>query len=169
MGSAPVTVTMATLLVLLLAFVAIGADAQCYPGWIKHGSSCYGIGEENVSWGGAASLCRVFDSNLAEIESSEENDFLKNLALNRSYRALWIGGTDIFSEGQWIWSGSKMPIQEFTDWFPGEPNMADGPSAEDCLQFFAAERMQWNDETCSMTFPFVCEIRLEGEEEVVGR
>ena len=32
----------------------IHSDAQCYDGWVKHGSSCYGFGEDDVTWAGAA-------------------------------------------------------------------------------------------------------------------
>ena len=76
-----------------------------------------------------------------------------------SDKALWLGGTDVFSEGYWVWSGSKVPIQGFTDWFPGEPNHAGGATAEDCLQLFVVENMQWNDEDCRLNTRFVCEIR----------
>ena len=30
------------------------SDARCYHGWIRHRSSCYGFGEDDVTWAGAA-------------------------------------------------------------------------------------------------------------------
>nr|KAG5703315.1 hypothetical protein BaRGS_025557 [Batillaria attramentaria] len=136
------------------------SDGQCFAGWVQFESSCYGFGEDDVTWAGAESLCRIFDSVLAEVETAAENEFLKTMARNRSYSTLWIGGTDVFSEGYWIWAGSKQPLT-FTDWAPGEPNHAGGDTNEDCLQLYAHKGLMWNDEDCRQTTRFVCELRWE--------
>ena len=74
--------------------------------------------------------------------------------------SLWIGGTDVFSEGYWLWSGSKVPVSEgFTDWGPGEPNHAGGATNEDCMQLYAHKSYTWNDEDCRLNSRFVCEVR----------
>ena len=65
----------------------------------------------------------------------------------------------MFSEGYWVWSGSKAPVQGFTDWYPGEPNHAAGADSEDCMQLSGHENMQWNDVSCRLNAHFVCEIR----------
>ena len=74
--------------------------------------------------------------------------------------SLWIGGTDVFSEGYWVWSGSKIPVSEgFTNWGPGEPNHAGGETNEDCMQLYAHKSYTWNDEDCRLNARFVCEVR----------
>ncbi|KAK7475287.1 hypothetical protein BaRGS_00033434 [Batillaria attramentaria] len=132
-------------------------DAQCMDGWVRYENSCYGIGDETVTWGGAQEMCQLFDSSLAEVESSDENGFLKEIARNHSYAAVWLGGTDVFSEGRWIWVGSRKLIESgFSDWYPGEPNAQNG---EDCLQLYRNEHYQWNDNACESTAVFFCETQ----------
>ncbi|XP_076445384.1 low affinity immunoglobulin epsilon Fc receptor-like [Babylonia areolata] len=153
-------------LVVLVVFVNVSVAQEeqlsCYDGWVKFGSSCYGFGEEYVSWAGASSLCQIFDGTLAEIETPEEQNFLKQHAKSNHYPSLWIGGTDIFSEGYFLWSGSKTPVRNgYTSWGPGEPNHLAGDSSEDCMQMYAGHDFGWNDETCDHHSPFVCEVKLE--------
>ncbi|VDI73478.1 Hypothetical predicted protein [Mytilus galloprovincialis] len=64
---------------------------------------------------------------------------------------LWLGGTDMDSEGNWIWDDSKTPLN-LTFWRPGEPNDAGGE--EDCL---ASHTGVWNDIPCTLEAQFVCE------------
>ena len=45
-------------------------------------------------------------------------------------RPLWIGGSDVDSEGNWKWMTSQI-LFNYTDWYPGEPNNYGGN--EDCL------------------------------------
>ena len=66
----------------------------------------------------------------------------------------------MFSEGYWVWSGSKIPVNEgFTNWGPGEPNHAGGETNEDCMQLYAHKSYTWNDEDCRLNARFVCEVR----------
>ncbi|XP_025097818.1 perlucin-like protein isoform X3 [Pomacea canaliculata] len=139
------------------------AATQCPHGWIAYQSSCYGFGSDNVTWAEAQMFCMLFGSNLAEIETPEENEFLKSIARNRNYASLWVGGTDEFSEGFWTWSGSQEPI-EFRDWHVGEPSSSHG--GENCLVLLRIENYQWNDELCKVATKFVCE--LSADEEIIG-
>ncbi|XP_025097816.1 perlucin-like protein isoform X1 [Pomacea canaliculata] len=139
------------------------AAPQCTHGWILYQSSCYGFGDEDVTWEGAQEFCQLFDSSLAEVETSEENEFLKGIARNRNYASMWLGGTDVFSEGFWIWAGSKQPLG-FVDWHTGEPS--NSRPGEDCLMLYKSVNYQWNDGPCNTATKFVCETSVE--EEIVG-
>jgi hypothetical protein len=73
---------------------------------------------------------------------------------------VWVGGTDVFTEGGWVWSASKRPFEGgFTNWAWGEPNHAGGDSNEDCVQLYRHKDYAWNDEDCRLHFPFICEIQ----------
>ncbi|XP_025097819.1 perlucin-like protein [Pomacea canaliculata] len=139
------------------------AAPQCPHGWFLHQSSCYGFGSENVTWQDAQDFCMLFGSNLAEIETHEENEFLKNIARTRNYASMWVGGTDEFSEGFWIWTRSQEPI-EFSDWHVGEPSLSF--YGENCLMLYRPLNYQWNDEKCNVATRFVCE--KSADEEIIG-
>merc|ERR1712141_932218 len=142
----------------LLFFVNISAQ-YCRSGWYYHEGSCYGFGQEDVTWADAEEMCELYQATLAEIDSKAENDFLKGIIKNQTLQAhsVWLGGTDIFSEGHWEWVSRKEPIIEFTDWYPGEPNQSGSPGGEDCLQYFGLQNWQWNDEDCDSKSYFICE------------
>ncbi|CAG5124221.1 unnamed protein product [Candidula unifasciata] len=128
---------------------------NCLPGWHFHGGSCYGFGESQVSWGDAQELCYAFKGKLAEIETVEENMFLKNMAKTRQARLTWLGATDIFDEGTWEWASTGKEIFTFEDWAPQQPDEANG--GEDCLDFFKDANYQWNDSPCDQAANFLCE------------
>ena len=45
---------------------------------------------------------------------------------------------------------------DYTNWAVGEPSESWNGEAEDCVRVYNAG--QWNDDTCSDKFPFVCKI-----------
>jgi hypothetical protein len=70
--------------------------------------------------------------------------------------SMWIGGSDIDSEGNWTWLDHK-PWQ-FNNFVQGEPN---GEEAENCLEMkkqAAGDRPAgwWNDKACSEKRNFIC-------------
>lgn len=79
--------------------------------------------------------------------------YLYNLILKYLSESFWMGGTDEFVEGHWIWI-STMDKMTFTDWGQG---YHDGHgSHEDCLQIQAGGR--WKDAVCSVRSNFICEV-----------
>ena len=71
---------------------------------------------------------------------------------------VWIGGTDSLVEGEWQWvaTGASINDQEFTHWYPGEPNSL-GRVGEDCMDLLHHENYNWNDERCEVHNNFLCE------------
>ena len=70
----------------------------------------------------------------------------------------WIGGTDEFFEGHWLWI-STMQKLSYTDWFPGNPS--DSDSGEDCMEIIVGHNDQttrWNDDNCSKKANFICKV-----------
>lgn len=79
--------------------------------------------------------------------------YLYNLILKYFSESFWMGGTDEFVEGHWIWI-STMDKMTFTDWGQGYHDGHD--SHEDCLQIQAGGR--WKDAVCSVRSNFICEV-----------
>ncbi|XP_048752125.1 C-type lectin domain family 4 member M-like isoform X1 [Ostrea edulis] len=130
-------------------------QASCPPDWTSFGHSCYMAIEQKKSWDSAAMKCIRYGSKLVEIETKDENDFLKNTLLKNKDN-YWTGGIDDVTEGKWFWAVSGSPLN-FTDWNTGEPNNA--LKNEDCLEFskHTGRKKAWNDNRCDKTMKFVCE------------
>lgn len=69
--------------------------------------------------------------------------------------SVWIGGTDRKTESEFIWSKSGNKIN-FTQWLLGNP---DNRNNEDCIEMNALTG--WNDASCDITKPFICEKNLK--------
>ncbi|KAK7478821.1 hypothetical protein BaRGS_00029920 [Batillaria attramentaria] len=132
------------------------AVTSCPDGWTRFQSSCYGVGDEALTFGDAQEVCEWFGGGLAEVESSEENEFIKQLGRSGGYTGTWLGGTDIITEGHWVWLSSKEPIsQGFSDWYPGQPDQGGGD--QDCLVAWKAhDSYRWGDLHCFTTLQFIC-------------
>nr|KAG5703780.1 hypothetical protein BaRGS_009578 [Batillaria attramentaria] len=124
-------------------------------GWDGFQSSCYKLVENAMTWAAAKDHCKSLDGKLAEIESLEENEFVKQLA--RQGESAWLGGHDPESDGSWVWdvSGNSIPLQS-GDWGEGEPS---GNGI--CLQLRKAQNYTWDDVDCDYKLQFVCEISVE--------
>ncbi|CAG5124220.1 unnamed protein product [Candidula unifasciata] len=148
-----------TSLVFFAYIVSLSLDvlAQCNPGWYHFAQSCYAYGESMVTFAAAEEMCKFYSAHLAEIDSATENNFLKSIARNKSSGAVWIGGTDVFNEGTWLWLSTGHRIFNFLDWAPGQP---DDSAGEDCLGLYGVSNYQWNDFICSNLGTFICEIEL---------
>ena len=67
----------------------------------------------------------------------------------------WTGGTDVLTEGEWVWPMTGTPLTLFDDWKEGEPNGHNG--GEDCLEYGTQTTKKWNDNKCNATLKFICE------------
>lgn len=96
---------------------------------------------------------------ISEITSSEEQAFLKELAkshLSRSEPGVWLGGTDAYHEGSWIWDHSQRPMEgSKAYWKKGEPN--NNNNYEDCLHLYKSVDYLWNDILCTYKMAFFCQ------------
>ncbi|KAK7473841.1 hypothetical protein BaRGS_00034892, partial [Batillaria attramentaria] len=71
---------------------------------------------------------------------------------------MWIGGTDLFSEGHWEWAGNRASLIRdglITDWQSGQPG---GNTGENCMVVSRGYRYKWADFNCNRALPFVCEL-----------
>jgi hypothetical protein len=110
-----------------------------------------------MDWVSAVSFCHVFGMTLASLETQEEHDHLLSLAKNLDSQ-VYIGGTDIGSEGQFYWISSGQPIDYPVKWKAGEPNNVE--NTEHCLQLWIeTDGYRINDHVRSGNRqPFICEL-----------
>jgi hypothetical protein len=70
---------------------------------------------------------------------------------------VWIGGTDMFAEGRWVWIETLRSIS-FNNWFTvsggREPH---GGVRENCMVWLHHHGFYWHDLSCSSKRKFVCQ------------
>nr|XP_022293350.1 perlucin-like [Crassostrea virginica] len=164
-----ISVYLALYLTLAALYVRTQALSQCSAPWVPFQSSCYvfatGYPED---WTEAGAFCSRLGAKLAEIETVEENNFLRLHAFEMHAGShFWVGGTDVLVDGQWIWISTQEKMQ-FTDWLPGEPN---GGLREGCLMLVSgSNNYHWNDANCHSQQSFICEKEVEigGNPSIIG-
>ncbi|XP_076073233.1 CD209 antigen-like protein C [Mytilus galloprovincialis] len=150
--------------VVVLCFVS--SISCCKNGWTQFGNKCYFFSHQVEPWSEAMSVCRVFDSKLAEPMTSEESSFI----ISQSQKvggSFWIGISDIIDEDRWIYSTGQEPIK-VNNFQPGEPN---SHTAANCVVLYGPFRGKWADDNCITLHQFVCETNNEsasGQIPVVG-
>ncbi|XP_069120584.1 perlucin-like protein [Argopecten irradians] len=144
-------------LYLILIPVFIQVVRGCPNGWTEYRHSCYMAFFDKQDWSAASTTCHEKHAYLAEVADEQENDFLKELvARYHNHSNYWLGGSDIFVEGDWRWGESDKFIN-YTNWRKGEPNNHH-THGEDCLQaHYNGERFQWMDAQCTVNNNYICE------------
>ncbi|XP_061169441.1 CD209 antigen-like protein 2 isoform X2 [Saccostrea echinata] len=163
-----------TLALFYLVVTALGGT--CNKPWVNHADSCYlFVTHLQENWSEATSMCTELGGFLVEIETAQEDNFLKNYAIHQlqiqpggafGNGSFWIGGTDMLVEGNWFWLSTKQPFA-YTDWYATshEPN---GGIRENCAHLGSHVHFHWNDADCHMLYNFICESESIGGPSVVG-
>ena len=105
-----------------------------------------------MTYAAAISFCKGKNSSLIEeIDSIDQKDFIFDKLQKisgevewqtppgRKYKAWWGGATDEEQEGDWRWTQSGDPVQDFM-WSVGEPN--NHRDDEDYFCFFKAVQVE---------------------------
>ncbi|XP_076086006.1 perlucin-like [Mytilus galloprovincialis] len=131
-------------------------DKVCPNDWDIFQSFCYYFSADERNWTDSKTSCHSQDSMMAEVVSIEQLDFLTAKASEYGSQFYFLGGSDILTEGKWIWTTSQTNFT-VTNWIPGEPNNAQGN--EHCLAMKGAG-YQWNDVKCAMIAACICQRPL---------
>lgn len=113
--------------------------------WLLFNYSCFKAFTEEINWFKAQQNCRVLNSNLTSIHSSEENDFVR-YQVAAFAENVWIGLTNLENMKavyEWVDESNV----SFTNWVPGEPNNLSG--SENCTNLNITSG-QWNDLNCGL-------------------
>jgi cysteine-rich repeat protein len=116
------------------------------------GQSCYMFFSSAQSWQDAAAACSILGAHLASISSSTENTTVQGLATQTS----WVGLTDQFSEGTFVWDEGKNKYVAITysNWGTSQPDNGPGGNA-DCVNINSTGK--WSDVSCAQILPYICE------------
>uniref|UniRef100_A0A8C1GV52 Zmp:0000000924 n=1 Tax=Cyprinus carpio TaxID=7962 RepID=A0A8C1GV52_CYPCA len=120
--------------------------------WIYYKSSFYYMSNERKSWTESRQDCLKKGADLIIINSSEEQDFVKNNTVKREF---WIGVTDIDVEDIWKWVDGSTLTSGF--WASKEPN---GGTIENCAVTYLTrwpDLLGWLDVRCNDAYQWICE------------
>ncbi|GAB1602893.1 uncharacterized protein LOC115211635 [Argonauta hians] len=127
--------------------------------------SCYVFINKEKFWPDARKYCWELGGELVYIHDMETMNFLKRVLnsreLNWNRNGVWIGASDLFREGEWVWTtGDKVT---WTYWAPGEP---DGTlrSFQDCVVIRRTKDWRWFNYHCELMlyhYNFICQFPLK--------
>ncbi|KAL9882736.1 lectin subunit alpha-like isoform 1-T1 [Glossina fuscipes fuscipes] len=114
--------------------------------------------DSKVNWFQAWNECASRNMNLIALDSGEKCKDLAN-AIKKdcdtgTYPRLWLGGTDLATEGQYVWT-STGKLFNYVNWSPGNPDNDRGN--EHCAYIWEKTNFQWNDGNCTIKMGFICE------------
>ncbi|KAK3610569.1 hypothetical protein CHS0354_009006 [Potamilus streckersoni] len=137
---------------------------ECPAGWKRNGKSCYFFSISKETWIRAKRACENMGGHLATLATVAEDAFvssyLKSIQSHLSDgKYVWLGGHDLFSEGQWKWVTGE--TFSYTNWRKGGENgQVQNPDnamgMEHCLDWSNG----WNDNICHHKHHFLCENDL---------
>ncbi|XP_060635893.2 asialoglycoprotein receptor 1-like [Anolis sagrei] len=135
-----------------------GTRSGCCPkNWLQFQESCYWMSSGTLSWENAKRNCERKNSHLLIFNSPEEKRFI----YQRRSSSTWIGLTDVTGDWKWV-DGSSYTLNR-DDWQPNQPDHWYGHNlggGEDCVHLTSDGA--WNDNHCSRSFYWICEMELKG-------
>ncbi|MBN1797723.1 MAG: caspase family protein [Spirochaetales bacterium] len=130
---------------------------------LEYGGHTYYISKQRETWQEAKKICEQNGGHLVTITSSEENNAIINVI--KSYKPnanIWIGFTDIDSEGRWKWVTGERT--SYTKWDQHQPDNGGGNYQEDCaaimviLEYWVKNIYSWNDAPANDKNLFILEM-----------
>ena len=126
----------------------------CADEWTKFDGRCYRYSGDNtkVLFDAAEAQCKEWwpTAHLASVNSQKELEFVREYD-----KALWLGGTDRGSEGEWYWLDGS---QWFEDWATDKRQPDNLMDFQHCVQGNSYRNtLGWDDENCDKKHnPFLC-------------
>ncbi|XP_042588429.1 CD209 antigen-like protein C isoform X1 [Cyprinus carpio] len=124
--------------------------------WFYYQSSFYYMSNETKSWTESRQDCLKKGADLIIINSSEEQDFVKNNTVNREF---WIGVTDSDVEDRWKWVDGSTLTSGF--WVSsGGIKEPGGGTKENCAVTYLKAHpnlLGWHDVKCNDAYQWICE------------
>ena len=131
-----------------VAKAAAAAMTDCNPPWVSLETGCYLFRQSNSTWYESRGECQQSGGYLIEIDSHDEHQAIVDEIHRRGWGmdlGFWIGLTDIFHDGTWVWDHLGRPL-DFSKWAPGEPNNLNG--LQHCAVIDPYFGSYWTDVSC---------------------
>lgn len=125
-------------------------------------ASFYKVHTVSRSWADAKQRCHRESASLFFPDTQAEAQYATELISSKvnNFNYVWIGISDIISEGDFETITGKQIEETYADWENGEPNNVN--DNEDCVIFTKAGKM--NDKDCKEKIPFICKKNLASVE-----
>ncbi|XP_071123025.1 perlucin-like protein [Mytilus edulis] len=126
-------------------------------GCISFGNSMYSIIGDLTEWEKAKVNCKCMGGKLVEMETSEENEFIKNevRTLNTGVKGYWIGGYNFNNDNDLEWISKPYQVMAFSDMNGSQP---DKPLTELCMMIWKSFDFRWGDHSCNSQLSYICEF-----------
>ncbi|XP_059482019.1 C-type lectin domain family 4 member K-like [Neocloeon triangulifer] len=116
------------------------------------------------SWVDASNFCKSIGCALADVTTEDEHLLLTSVYASSIPDRVWIGGTDLGTEGNFYWGQSLEDFSadvNLTFWHAGEPSgVTLHGIPEHCVQYRRFNgALLWNDAPCENEYQFICEVK----------
>ncbi|KAK3597088.1 hypothetical protein CHS0354_021190 [Potamilus streckersoni] len=143
--------------------VGIGEDIArcpvCHSGYeyYQQDKFCYKFYNVCQTWSEARQVCQNEGGDLISLNNRNLN-FFNELALHKSGSCddVWVGATDVSSEGQWNWLNGDKVSSDL--WAINQPDNWD--SIEHCGDLHKRFDYELNDADCSRNKHFICQVAI---------
>ena len=151
--------------------VSITVEQPCPDGWsiMADGARCVTVVDSaGFTWFEARDACEDEGGALVSVLGEADNDQVLGLSAGFSANSIWIGYTDLASEGDWEWVDGDPETYENWRTAGGEPN---GGTVENCAELYHPDvewsgyAGYWNDAPCEAaghTGGFACQTDAAG-------
>ena len=124
------------------------------------GSSCYRVSTNFMTWPDAEADCEKDCGHLATIDDYNEHVTLHGLSKNAAVTEIWIGYTDLATEGTFRWVSPRGldPLDpSFGKCFFGQAGANNTPGTDCVVQESADTCGDWFVLNCGLSRPYICE------------
>ncbi|XP_072045434.1 uncharacterized protein [Amphiura filiformis] len=134
--------------------ICYNADGACLDGYVPFQTSCYKVSNEQRTRSEAREACESDGGHLADIRSSDENEFIIRIIKASGGGTTWFGLLeDSNTPGEYIWSDRSPLIHEA--WHDIDTDRDDI-----CMRLRRGSDYAWRDDNCDDDNRFVCELQV---------
>ncbi|CAG2225661.1 unnamed protein product [Mytilus edulis] len=102
--------------------------------------------------------CESFGGKLLELETAEENDFIKNEVriIGNTVEGYWVGGYNFNYDYDMEWISKPSQAMQLSDMYLGQPT---GPMDQLCMGIWRVFDFSWGDHYCDHLLSYICEFQ----------
>nr|XP_057946099.1 C-type lectin domain family 12 member B-like [Doryrhamphus excisus] len=132
-----------------------GTCGKCPQEWNFFNNSCYFFSlTQKKTWMASRDYCISYGGNLVVIDDQNEQSYVSHI-IKSWYSGVWIGLTDMTSEGKWLWINNVTELEQ-RYWIPRQPD-----NSGHCAVTISSPTAPWQtrySENCRTLFVWICEM-----------
>ncbi|VDI35643.1 Hypothetical predicted protein [Mytilus galloprovincialis] len=105
--------------------------------------------------------CKCLGGKLVELETEEENEFIKNdvMTISSGVAGYWIGGYNFNNDDDLEWLSQPNQAMPFSDWNMEIYPQPDGLLTQPCVMIWRGFDFRWGDHWCDRLLSYICEFQ----------